>query len=221
MQVVLLGPPGSGKGTQAAELSARLGLSHLATGDILREEVKKQTPLGQQARAFMEKGELAPDELILSMISSRLQAGQDYIWDGFPRTEAQAVGLEALLAVRSLSVDVVVFLEIVDEVIIRRLSGRLFCPGCGANYQRESKPPKKSGVCDRCGKPLEVRPDDRPEVIQNRLAVFQRQTAPLIDYYERKGKLFRINGSRPAEGVTQELVELLKKIRAGQKVLNG
>ncbi|MCI0404838.1 MAG: nucleoside monophosphate kinase, partial [candidate division Zixibacteria bacterium] len=151
MQAVLLGPPGSGKGTQAALLSSQLGFQHLATGDILREEVKNKTKLGMEAKGYMDKGELVPDKLILEMVSSHLEPGKSYLWDGFPRTEAQAVGLDALLAVRGLSVDLAVLLEVPDEVIIRRISGRLFCPGCGANYHRESLPPKKQGVCDSCG----------------------------------------------------------------------
>ena len=146
MQAVLLGPPGSGKGTQAAFLSVRLGFQHLATGDILREEVKNKTKLGAEAKTFMDKGELVPDKLILEMVSSHIQPGTSCLWDGFPRTEAQAVGLDALLAVRNLSVDLAVLLEVPDDVIVGRLSGRLFCPGCGANYHWESMPPKKEGV---------------------------------------------------------------------------
>src|SRR5262245_23672494 len=138
MQVVLLGPPGSGKGTQAALLSDQLGFRHLATGDILREEVKNKTKLGAEAKAYMEKGELVPDKLILEMVSSHLEPNKSYLWDGFPRTEAQAVGLDALLAVRNLSVDLAVLLEVPDEVIIRRISGRLFCSSCGTNYHREA-----------------------------------------------------------------------------------
>ena len=221
MQAVLLGPPGSGKGTQAAELSSRLGLFHLATGDILREEVKNQTALGREAETFMEKGELVPDKLILSMVSSRLEPGRDYLWDGFPRTDAQAVGLDALLAVRSSAVDVAVLLEVPDKVIVERISGRMFCPGCGANYHRESMPPKKAGICDQCAKSLQVRPDDRAEVVENRLRVYREQTEPLVSFYEKKGILARVDGNRAPEEITAGLVTLLEKVRRGQKVLNG
>lgn len=211
MQAVLLGPPGSGKGTQAASLSSRLGFCHLATGDILREEVKNKTRLGKDAKGYMDKGELVPDKLILEMVSSRLQPGRSYLWDGFPRTEAQAVGLDALLAVRNLAVDLAVLLEVADEIIIRRISGRLFCPGCGANYHRESKPPAKPGVCDRCGTRLEIRADDRPEVVANRLNVYRDLTAPVVSYYEKQGKLVRLNGDREPERVSADLIAIFQK----------
>lgn len=212
MQLVLLGPPGSGKGTQAAGLAAQMGFNHLATGDILREEVKKGTDLGRAAKGFMERGELVPDQLILAMISSRLQPGQNYVWDGFPRTEAQAIGLDALLAVRNLAVDRAILLEVPDEVIVRRISGRLFCPACGTGYHKESMPPKKAGVCDQCGKALEARPDDRPEIVQHRLSVYREQTEPLVAYYEKKGKLGRVNGDQPPDKVGALLAGIIKKI---------
>ncbi len=221
MQAVLLGPPGSGKGTQAVELSSRLVFFHLATGDILRQEVKNQTSLGQEAKAFMEKGELVPDKLILAMVSSRLESGRDYLWDGFPRTEEQAVGLDALLAVRSSVVDIAVLLEVSDEVIVERISGRMFCPGCGANYHRQSKPPKKAGICDQCAKGLQVRPDDRAEVVENRLRVYRERTEPLVLFYEKKGILARVDGNRDPQAVTADLATLLEKVRRGQKALNG
>jgi adenylate kinase len=212
MQLILLGPPGSGKGTQAAGLASRLGFRHLATGDILREEVKNGTELGRAAKGFMERGELVPDQLILAMISTRLETEKNYIWDGFPRTEAQAVGLEAMLAVRRLSVDAAILLEVPDEVIVRRISGRLSCPSCRAGYHQDSMPPRKTGVCDRCGTALETRADDRAEVVENRLAVYRRQTEPLVAYYENKGKLMRVNGNQPPEKIGALLDGLVKKI---------
>ncbi len=219
MQAVLLGPPGSGKGTQAALLSSRLGFQHLATGDILREEVKNKTKLGTEAKTHMEKGELVPDKLILEMVSSHMQPGKSCLWDGFPRTEAQAVGLDALLAVRKLSVDLAVLLEVPDEVIIGRISGRLFCPGCGANYHRESLPPKKQGVCDSCGGRLEIRADDRPEVVAKRLSVYREQTTPVVGYYANQSKLIRVNGNQPPEKVSSELAVILQNAtRSSQKV---
>jgi adenylate kinase len=214
MQVILLGPPGSGKGTQAAGLAARMGFNHLATGDILREEVKKGTELGRAAKGFMDRGELVPDQLILSMISSRLEPGRSYVWDGFPRTEEQAVGLDALLAVRNLSVDQAVLLEVPDEIIVRRISGRQFCPGCGAGFHRESMPSKKAGICDQCGSALQARPDDRPEIVQHRLSVYREQTEPLVAYYEGKGKLARINGNQAPERVGFLLEAAVKKAGA-------
>lgn len=221
MQAVLLGPPGSGKGTQAAFLSARQGFQHLATGDILREEVKNKTKLGAEAKTFMDKGELVPDKLILKMVSSHIQPGASCLWDGFPRTEAQAVGLDALLAVRNLSVDLAVLLEVPDDVIIGRLSGRLFCPGCGANYQRESMPPKKAGACDQCGARLELRSDDRPEVVAHRLSVYQEQTAPVIRYYEEQRKLARVNGNQPPDKVASLLAPIFQKAKPKSEKVDG
>ncbi len=221
MQAVLLGPPGSGKGTQAVRLAERLGFQHLATGDILREEVKNKTKLGMDAKSFMEKGELVPDQLILEMVSSHLQPKESYIWDGFPRTEAQAVGLDAMLAVRNLSVDLAVLLDVSDEVIIRRISGRLFCPGCGANYHRETMPPKKTGVCDPCGNRLEARADDRPEVVAKRLAVYREQTAPVTGYYEKQGRLVRVNGNPPPQKVTAELLAVLQSAKNKSQKVDG
>lgn len=221
MQAVLLGPPGSGKGTQAALLAARLSFRHLATGDILREEVKNQTKLGMEAKVFMEKGELAPDKLILEMVSSRLEPGKSYLWDGFPRTEAQAVGLDAMLAVRNLSVDLAVLLEVPDDVIIRRISGRVFCSGCGANFHRESLPPKKGGVCDACGGKLAVRADDRPEVVSRRLFVYREQTAPVIGYYDKQGKLTRVNGNQPPERVLAALESIFQSAQTRSQRVDG
>ncbi len=221
MQAVLLGPPGSGKGTQAAALSARLGFRHLATGDILREEVKNKTKLGIEAKGYMDRGELVPDKLILEMVSSHLEPGKSYLWDGFPRTEAQAVGLDALLAVRNLSVYLAVLLDVPDEVIIGRISGRLFCPSCGANYHRQSMPPKKQGVCDACGARLEVRADDRPEVVARRLNVYREQTAPVVGYYEAQSKLVRVNGNRPPEKVSLELAAIFPNTACSSQKVDG
>jgi adenylate kinase len=221
MQAVLLGPPGSGKGTQAALLSSRLGVQHLATGNILREEVKNKTQLGAEAKTFMDKGELVPDKLILEMVSSHIQPGVSCLWDGFPRTEAQAVGLDALLAVRNLSVDLAVLLEVPDPVIIGRISGRFFCPGCGANYHQESMPPKKQGVCDACGTRLEVRADDRPEVVAKRLKVYRDRTAPVVGYYEAQSKLIRLNGNRPPDKVTAELAAILEQAKNKSQKVDG
>ncbi|MCI0331007.1 MAG: adenylate kinase [candidate division Zixibacteria bacterium] len=221
MQAVLLGPPGSGKGTQAAALADRLGFQHLATGDILREEVKNKTKLGMEAKKFMEKGELVPDKLILEMVSSHLKPDVAYLWDGFPRTEEQAVGLDAMLAVRNLSVDVAVLLEVPDAIIIRRISGRLSCPGCGANYHRETLPSKKEGVCDRCGTRLEARTDDRPEVVARRLAVYREQTSPVMRYYEKQGKLVRVNGDQPPENVTAKLAAVFEAAKGKSQKVDG
>jgi len=221
MQAVLLGLPGSGKGTQAALLSARLGFQHLATGDLLREEVKNKTQLGTEAKGYMDKGELVPDKLILEMVSSHLEPDKSCLWDGFPRTEAQAVGLDALLAVRNLAVDRAVLLEVPNEVIIGRLSGRLFCPGCGANYQRESMPPKNPGICDSCGSRLQARSDDRPEVVAKRLKVYREQTAPVAGYYEQQSRLVRVNGNQPPEKVTAELAALLHQVKSKNEKLDG
>lgn len=206
MNVILLGPPGAGKGTLAERLVERYGFLHLSTGDVLREEVAKGSKLGKLAKGYMEKGELVPDDVILEMVRERLRAadGKGVLFDGFPRTLAQAKGLEEIV-----SVDHVLFLELSREEVVRRLSARRVCRKCGANYNLITNPPKVPGVCDRCGGELYQRPDDRPEVIARRYEVYQRDSAPLVDYYSRRGLLRRIDASRSPEEVFRQAVEVL------------
>ncbi len=207
MNLVLLGPPGAGKGTLAARLVEEFGFKHLSTGDILREEVAQGSELGKLAKGYMERGELVPDEVILGMVRERVDGEKEgFLFDGFPRTIAQAEGLE-----RILPVNLVIYLDLPEEEVVRRLSARRVCKKCGANYNLLTQPPKVPGVCDRCGGELYQRPDDREEVIRNRFRVYLERSAPLIGYYERKGILVRVDASLSPEEVFARVAEVLRR----------
>lgn len=203
--VVLLGPPGAGKGTVASRLVQEFGFLHVSTGDMLREEVAKGTPLGQLAQGYMTRGELVPDEVILSLVRQRVDAKKGVLFDGFPRTVAQAEGLE-----RFTTVDTVVFLEVERDEVVRRLSSRRVCGTCGAVYNLVTQPPREPGKCDRCGGTLIQREDDKPEVVARRFEVYMRDSAPLVAYYERKGILRRVRADRPPEEVFRAVAEALR-----------
>ena len=206
MNLVLLGPPGAGKGTLAARLVEAFGFVHLSTGDILREEVAKGSELGRLAKGYMERGELVPDEVILGMVRERVDGETDgFLFDGFPRTIAQAEGLEEILPVH-----LVIYLDLPEEEVVRRLSARRVCRKCGANYNLITQPPKVPGVCDRCGGELYQRPDDREDVIRNRFRVYLEQSAPLIGYYEGKGILRRVDASLSPDEVFHRVAEVLR-----------
>ena len=213
MNLVFLGPPGAGKGTQAKRLAQEEGLIHISTGDLLREAVKKETPLGKKAKEFMEKGELVPDELIIAMIEEVMPEGGGVIFDGFPRTIAQAKALDEMLSRKGMKVDRAVFFDVDDEVVVERLSGRRVCPSCGAVYHIKYNPPKRDELCDSCGEKLIQRKDDREDVVRNRLSVYREQTAPLIEYYESKDILTRLDASRDIEEVYKELKRLVDEAR--------
>lgn len=215
-RILLLGPPGSGKGTQATALQERWGWPHISSGDLLRAHVKDDTGLGRKARPYMERGDLVPDGLIIDMMAERLSeadAAQGYVLDGFPRTVAQAEALDARLAELGLELDAVISLEVPETEILRRLSGRLVCsnPGCNAIYQVDTMPPRQPGVCDRCGDALIQRADEDPAVVRKRLAVYEQQTAPLLEYYEGSGRLHRVDGTIGVENVVAEIARLLKE----------
>lgn len=185
--VILLGPPGVGKGTQGVLLAEGTGFHHLSTGDVLRQNRKEGTELGLRAQAYMDRGELVPDDVILDMVRSalsRLSPGQGVVFDGFPRTEVQAARLGPVLEELGRRVDLVVVLEADDEVIVQRLAGRRSCPACGAVYNVYTNPPETEGRCDRCGAELVHRPDDSPETVRRRLEVYRDETEPLIRHYE-------------------------------------
>ncbi len=208
MVVILLGPPGVGKGTQAVRLSDGVGWEHLSTGDLLRAALREGTELGLQAKKYMEAGELVPDDLIMDLVRQRLaglapEAG--ILFDGFPRTTAQADGLTKVLAESGRKVGRVVVFEAPAETLVKRLSGRRSCPKCGAVYNVYFNPPEKEGVCDRCGGALIQRDDDKPETVRRRLEVYEAQTAPLIAYYEQTGAgvVERIPSDRPVDEIQE------------------
>jgi len=213
--VVLLGPPGAGKGTQAAALAEHTKLLHLATGDMFRENVRSQTELGQAAQRYMERGELVPDALTISMLRDRLgraDAQLGSLLDGFPRTLAQAAALDAALAEQNAEIAAALLIEVGRAEVLRRLGGRWSCPRpqCGAVFHERFSPPQTEGSCDRCSTALIQRDDDQPEAIQRRLDVYAQQTAPLIDYYERSGKLRTVDGERGPDTVGADLLAALR-----------
>ena len=205
MVLILLGPPGVGKGTQAVRLADEIEGAHVSTGDLLRAARRDGTALGKKAKRFMDAGELVPDELILDLVREHLAgvgAATHVLFDGFPRTTAQADGLADVLEGLDRSVDLVVLFEAPDETLVKRLSGRRSCPTCGAVYNVYYNPPEVAGTCDRCGATLEHRADDEPETVRRRLEVYEEQTAPLIAYYETSGTPFqRIRADRPVDHV--------------------
>lgn len=213
MRILLIGPPGVGKGTQAARLQAKSGAVPLASGDIFRAELKNQSELGMLAKSYIDRGELVPDEVTIRMMADRLRCGKiqecGFILDGFPRTVAQAQALDALLAEMNLPLDVIVALDVPDEVVIGRIGGRRTCPNCREIFHIENKPPKVANVCDNCGSGLVVRTDDRPETISERLRVFHENTEPVETYYENKGLLRRIDGTASPDSVFQSILDAL------------
>jgi adenylate kinase len=215
MRLILLGPPGSGKGTQAQLLCRRMNLEHIGTGDLLRAAIKARTPLGLRAEEFVHAGQLVPDELVNDLVRDRFnQPGSHdrFVMDGYPRTVAQAVTFDQVLAEHQLDVTRVLLLDVDDATIIRRLSGRWSCPkaGCLATYHTESNPPKVPGVCDRCGSVLVQRDDDREETVRARLVVYHRDTAELIPFYRERGLLREVSGHGEIEQVYNNLVQALQ-----------
>lgn len=210
--IVLLGPPGAGKGTQAEILAEKLHLPHISSGDIFRENIKKDTELGKLAQGFMSKGELVPDDLTIAMIRerfSRPDCARGAILDGFPRTPVQADNLEVMLKGFGGKVDLVPFITAPNDVLIERLAGRWTCRAQGHIFHERFNPPRETGICDIDGSPLFQRDDDKAETVANRIVVYQNQTAPLIDYYRRRGTLAEINGTAPIEEVSVQLMSAL------------
>ena len=215
LNLVLLGPPGSGKGTQGERLNADLHLPYYATGDILRGAVRDETALGKSAKEYMERGDLAPDDLIVGIIAERIdseEARGGFILDGFPRTTPQAEALDAKLGELGRAVSSVLLIDVSDDEVVRRLAGRRTCEAEGHVYHVEFNPPKVEGICDIDGSPLVIRDDDKPEVIRKRLATYHEKTEPLVAYYEAKGILERVDGAREPDQVTAELRDLLAAV---------
>lgn len=212
MKIIMLGAPGAGKGTQAEKIAAKYGIPHISTGDIFRANIKNGTELGKKAKSYMDQGLLVPDELTCDLVIDRIgqeDCGNGFILDGFPRTIPQAEALTAALEKQNASMDYAVDIEVADESIIRRMSGRRVCPKCGATYHIVHVPPKKEGICDVCGSEIVLRDDDKPETVKKRLQVYHEQTQPLIDYYREQGILRSVSGSKPTEEVFASIVEIL------------
>ena len=212
MKIIMLGAPGAGKGTQADKICAKYNIPHISTGDIFRANIKNNTELGQKAKSYMDKGELVPDELVVDLVVDRIKADDctnGYVLDGFPRTIPQAEALDAALAAINDKVDYAINIEVPDENIINRMSGRRACVACGATYHIVHIPTKVEGVCDKCGADLILRDDDKPETVKNRLNVYHEQTQPLIDYYTAKNVLHEVDGTKAMEDVFSSIVSIL------------
>lgn len=216
MRVVLLGPPGSGKGTQASFLEAKYRICVVATGEILRKAVRDKTPLGKKAGAYIEKGELVPDDVMIGLVAERLSredCRKRFILDGFPRTVAQADDLEAILRKMGSSIDRVLCFQVPHGVISQRLGGRRTCKQCGHMYHVVFNPPRRNDLCDRCEGELFQREDDREETIAARLQVYEKQTAPLVEYYRKRGLLKEIDGVGSREEVGTRVLEAVREVR--------
>ena len=212
MKSIMLGAPGAGKGTQAKLIAEKYGVPHISTGDIFRANIKNGTELGKEAKEYMDKGLLVPDELTVRLLLDRVaqdDCKNGYVLDGFPRTIPQAEVLDKELTKLGDSVDFAVDVDVPDENIIRRMSGRRACLNCGATYHIVNIPPKKEGICDVCGSELVLRDDDQPETVKNRLKVYHEQTQPLIEYYTGKGVLRTVDGTLPMEEVFDAIVKIL------------
>lgn len=213
MNLVFLGPPGAGKGTQAERISEKYGIAHISTGDIFRENIKKGTELGRKAKEYMDRGELVPDEVVIAIVREALsgeECARGFLLDGFPRTVAQADALEKMLEEIGRPLDRVVNLSVPDQVVVERLTARRTCRNCGRNYHLMFNPPKVDGVCDACGGELYQRDDDREETVRARLEEYRRKTQPLIDYYREKGLLVEVAGDGGIDEVTEAIQDALQ-----------
>ena len=211
---VFLGAPGAGKGTVASRIAQQSSARHISTGAMLREALKNGTPAGLSAKAYMDKGALVPDPVLIDMIGELLasaSADAVFLFDGFPRNESQAEALDKLVAKFKAEVKAAICLDVSADIIHKRLGGRRVCPACGAGYHVESLPPKKAGICDACGTALVIRADDQPATIKHRLEVYEEQTAPLIAWYEKAGKLRHVDGTAEADETTKKVLAAMAK----------
>ena len=213
MKIIMLGAPGAGKGTQAKQIAAKYSIPHISTGDIFRANIKNGTELGKKAKEYMDQGALVPDELTCDLVMDRISqpdAANGFVLDGFPRTIPQAEALDKALTAAGQSMDYAIDVDVPDENIVNRMSGRRACLKCGATYHIVSIPTKVEGICDVCGEPVVQRDDDKPETVQKRLTVYHEQTQPLIDYYKGKGILKSVDGTVPMDQVFEEIVKILE-----------
>lgn len=212
MKIIMLGAPGAGKGTQAKKIAKKYGIPHISTGDIFRANIKNGTELGRKAKEFMDQGLLVPDELTCDLVVDRISqpdTSKGYILDGFPRTIPQAEALTDALLERGEKIDYAIDVEVPDENIIRRMSGRRACLACGNTYHVENNAPKVEGICDACGEKLTLREDDKPETVKKRLSVYHAQTQPLIDYYRAAGALVEVDGTLDIEVLFNDITKIL------------
>ena len=212
MKIIMLGAPGAGKGTQAKKIAEKYAIPHISTGDIFRANIKNGTELGQKAKGYMDQGLLVPDELVVDLVADRVKQDDcknGYVLDGFPRTIPQAEALDHALAEMGEKMDYAINVEVPDENIVNRMSGRRACVDCGATYHIVYAPTKEDGVCDKCGGSLVLRDDDKPETVKKRLGVYHDQTQPLIDYYKNEGILAEVDGTKDMEEVFQDIVKIL------------
>ncbi|HEV58635.1 MAG TPA: adenylate kinase, partial [Phycisphaerales bacterium] len=219
MRIILLGAPGSGKGTQAQLMVERFRIPQISTGDLLRSAVSKNTPLGQQAKAHMDAGQLVPDEIVLGMIRERLASpdtDNGFILDGFPRNLNQAERLDNMLEAMGKPLDTALFIDVDFDILMQRLAGRLTCESCGAVFNIYTSPPRQDSICDNCGGNLHHRADDNEETISNRLRVYEAQTKPLVGYYAERGKLLRLDGEREIEDIFSDVVRLVEGLKSAR-----
>ena len=212
MKIIMLGAPGAGKGTQAARIAAEYQIPHISTGDIFRANIKNGTELGKKAKSYIDQGLLVPDELTCDLVVDRIakdDCANGYILDGFPRTIPQAQALDAALQKMDTNIDFAIDVEVPDEMIVGRMSGRRSCPSCGAVYHLKFEPPKQEGICDECGTELIMREDDHPETVQKRLDVYHAQTQPLIEFYDEKGIMRSVDGTMKREDVFAAIMKIL------------
>ena len=212
MKIIMFGAPGAGKGTQAKMIADKYGIPHISTGDIFRANIKNGTELGKKAKGYMDQGLLVPDELVVDLVADRIvqdDCKNGFVLDGFPRTIPQAEALDEALKKLGTSIDYALNIEVPDDNIVTRMSGRRACVSCGATYHLVHIPPKKEGICDRCGAALILRDDDKPETVKKRLAVYHEQTQPLIDYYSKQGCLKEVDGTVDMSDVFDAIVKIL------------
>lgn len=212
MKIIMLGAPGAGKGTQAKQIAEKYSIPHISTGDIFRANIKNNTELGKKAKTYMDQGQLVPDELTCDLVMDRIaedDCKNGFVLDGFPRTIPQAEALDAALTKIGQQMDYAIDVDVPDDNIVNRMSGRRACLKCGATYHIVSIPPKKEGICDTCGSELVIRDDDKPETVQKRLDVYHEQTQPLIDFYRGKGILKSVDGTKPMDEVFKAITDIL------------